>query len=58
MVISEFLESFIRKESLFKNKGIIQSSYTPEEIPHREEQINHLAKITQTASCLPLFLIT
>lgn len=50
MAISEFLENFIRKESLFKNKSILQSSYFPEEIMHREEQINQIAKIL--APCL------
>lgn len=45
MVISEFLENFIKKESLFKNKSVLQSAYFPEEVPHREEQISQIAKI-------------
>jgi len=45
MTISDFLETFIKKESLFKNKAILQSSYNPEEILHRDEQISIMAKI-------------
>jgi cell division control protein 6 len=52
VAISEFLESFIKKESLFKNKAILQSSYHPDEIMHRDEQISQLAKIL--APCLRL----
>jgi len=52
MAISDFLENFIKKESLFKNKSILQSSYNPEEILHRDEQITQIAKIL--APCLRL----
>jgi archaeal cell division control protein 6 len=52
MAITEFLESFIKKESLFKNKAILQSSYNPNDILHRDEQINQIAKIM--APCLRL----
>lgn len=45
MTIGDFLENFIRKESLFKNKAVLQSAYFPEEVIHREEQINQIAKI-------------
>ena len=50
--MSDFLEKFIKKESLFKNKSILQSSYNPEEILHRDEQITQIAKIL--APCLRL----
>jgi cell division control protein 6 len=50
MGISEFLENFIKKESLFLNKGVLQSAYNPEDIIHRDEQITQLAKIL--APCL------
>jgi cell division control protein 6 len=50
MAIADFLETFIRKESLFKNKAVLQSTYNPEEILHREEQISQTAKIL--APCL------
>jgi len=52
MPIGEFLESFIKKESLFKNKALLQSSYNPDEILHRDEQISQIAKIL--APCLRL----
>ena len=50
MSVSDFLESFIKKESLFKNKGMLQSSYNPTDILHRDEQITQIAKIL--APCL------
>ncbi len=31
--------------SLFKNKQILQSNYTPEDIPHRDKEIEHIASI-------------
>lgn len=31
--------------SLFKDKQILQSNYSPETIPHRDEQIEHIASI-------------
>jgi len=35
----------VSTRSLFKNKQILQSNYNPENIPHRNEQINHIASI-------------
>ncbi|MGV8141076.1 MAG: Cdc6/Cdc18 family protein [Candidatus Woesearchaeota archaeon] len=49
MDVSNFLENFIKKESLFKNKAALQSSYNPGEILHRDEQISYIAKILAPA---------
>jgi cell division control protein 6 len=49
MDVANFLENFIKKESLFKNKAALQSSYNPEEVLHRDEQIAHVAKILAPA---------
>jgi archaeal cell division control protein 6 len=35
----------IDKNAIFKDKSILQSNYSPEEIPHREEQIKQIASI-------------
>lgn len=35
----------VSTRSLFKNKQILQSNYNPENIPHRDEQIKHIASI-------------
>ncbi|MFH1358741.1 MAG: orc1/cdc6 family replication initiation protein [archaeon] len=35
----------VEVRSLFKNKHILQSNYSPENIPHRDEQIKHIAGI-------------
>jgi len=42
--INEIFNSFV-KESIFKNKIILQSNYTPESIPHREKQIAQVASV-------------
>jgi archaeal cell division control protein 6 len=49
MNVENFLENFIRKESLFKNKSLLQSSYNPDEIMHRDEQISYIAKVLAPA---------
>src|SRR3989344_257967 len=40
-----FFEKFIRKQSIFKNKKLLQSNYTPDNIFHRDEQIEKVAHI-------------
>lgn len=46
----EFLfESFLRKESVFFDKKVLQTSYIPETILHREEQTKQIANILAPA---------
>tara|TARA_Y100000034_G_scaffold14075_1_gene14726 strand:- start:36398 stop:37609 length:1212 start_codon:yes stop_codon:yes gene_type:complete len=40
-----FLNDFLSKESLFRDKKVLQASYTPETIKHREKEIKHIANI-------------
>ena len=47
--IDKIFDSFV-ENNLFRNKTILQSNYTPEDIPHREEQIERIASIL--APCL------
>ena len=47
--VDEFFEDFLSKDPLFVNKSALQSNYTPEEIPHREEQKQQIAKILAPA---------
>ena len=42
--IDKIFDSF-DKNGVFKNKSLLQSNYTPSEIPHREEQIKQIASI-------------
>jgi len=49
--LDKIFDSFT-KNNLFKNKSILQSSYLPETIPHRDRQINQVASIL--APCLRL----
>ncbi|MBL7147318.1 MAG: ORC1-type DNA replication protein [Nanoarchaeota archaeon] len=43
--ISKFFKDYLNKKSLFIDKKSLQSNYTPETIPHRDEQIEQLAGI-------------
>ncbi|MFH1212352.1 MAG: ORC1-type DNA replication protein [Candidatus Woesearchaeota archaeon] len=48
--LHNFFEKFLSKQSLFKNKRILQSAYMPDEVLHRDEQIKQIANIL--APCL------
>lgn len=50
--LGKFFDNFLDKDPLFINKQVLQSSYTPETIPHREEQIEQVASVL--APCLRL----
>lgn len=43
--LTSFFENFLKKEEIFSDKKILQISYIPDTITHREEQINHIANI-------------
>jgi len=43
--LGKFFETYLEKESLFLNKSVIQASYIPDEIEHRDEQIEQIAGI-------------
>ena len=43
--LNKFFNDFLTKNPLFLNKKVLQDSYTPEDIEHRDDQINTLAGI-------------
>ena len=45
----DFFEHFLNKEPLFINKKILQSSFTPKSIPHRDNQIKQIADVLAPA---------
>lgn len=45
----EFFEGVLTKEPLFKDKRVLQATYTPETILHRDEEIKSLANILAPA---------
>jgi len=47
--LTNFFEKFLTKDSLFKNKKVLQSTYIPDQIKHRDEQINYIAQILAPA---------
>ena len=46
--IDKIFDSFV-SNNLFKNKAVLQSNYNPDNIPHREEQIESIASILAPA---------
>lgn len=47
--LETFFETFLRKESVFFDKRVLQSAYIPETILHREEQTKQIANILAPA---------
>lgn len=47
--LNNIFEQFLKKESLFKNKKVLQASYIPGEIRHRDKQITQIANILSPA---------
>lgn len=47
--IDVFFEDFLKKESIFTDKSVLQSNYSPQDILHREDQIKQIAQIIAPA---------
>ncbi len=47
--LDDFFEEFIDTKPIFKNKGVLQSSFSPDKIPHRESYLKDIAKILAPA---------
>lgn len=47
--LNKFFESYLNKKPLFKNKKALQDQFTPENIQHRDEQIEQMAGILAPA---------
>jgi len=47
--IKGLFEKFLEKSSLFQNKNVLQSKYTPDDIMHRDEQVDNIAHILAPA---------
>jgi len=47
--LTELFEKFLEKPSLFKNKEVLQAKHTPDDIMHRDDQINYIAHILAPA---------
>ena len=46
---SIFVQYIQKRKQLIKNKKVLQTTYLPEELPHRKEQINEIASIISIA---------
>lgn len=47
--LSGFFESFIEQKTIFANKSTLQSNYTPDVIPHRDQEIKNIANMLAPA---------
>ncbi len=47
--LKNFFKAFLTKDRIFNNKQVLQANYCPENILHRDEQINLLASILAPA---------
>lgn len=48
-MIQQFFEKYLKAEPLFTKKLSLQTNYTPEDIPHREKQMEEVARILAPA---------
>ena len=46
---SNYFESYLKQKPLFRDKKVLQASYTPDNIPHREAQIKEISGILAPA---------
>ena len=47
--LTDYFERFLTKDSFFKDKKVLQSTYIPDQINHRDEQIAAIAQILAPA---------
>lgn len=47
--LNVFFEKFLKQDSLFKDKKSMQASFVPDQIDHRDDQINQIAEILAPA---------
>jgi len=47
--LDNIFDTYLDKKSFFKSKKALQEAYTPDNLPHREEQITKLATILMTS---------
>ncbi|MEM4267311.1 MAG: ORC1-type DNA replication protein [Candidatus Woesearchaeota archaeon] len=47
--LTHFFESFLKQEPIFREKKVLQLSYTPTEVFHRDDEIKQLANILAPA---------
>ena len=50
--LSSFFEEYLTKDSIFRDRSVLESSHAPDELPHRNEQTHMLAQIL--APCLKM----
>lgn len=49
MQLDQFFEKYLKKESIFINKQVLQSAYVPSELLHRDQQLSQVASILAPA---------
>lgn len=49
MQLDQFFEKYLKKESIFLSKQVLQSAYVPSELLHRDQQLDQVANILAPA---------
>ncbi|KUK04407.1 MAG: archaeal cell division control protein 6 [Methanosarcinales archaeon] len=47
--LSKVFEELLNRDTLFVNREVLRSTHTPESLPHREKEVNHLANVLVAA---------
>lgn len=47
--IDDFYKKYLKAPKIFKNRGILEPSFIPDELPHREKEIQKIAELTACA---------
>ena len=47
--IDKFYKDYLKGPKLFKNRNALEPSYIPDELPHRDKQIQNVAELTACA---------
>jgi cell division control protein 6 len=47
--IEKFYETYLKSPKIFKNRNALESTYIPEELPHRDKEIEQIAEKTACA---------
>jgi archaeal cell division control protein 6 len=47
--LTDYFETYLKKESIFANRNVLTMNYIPGEIKHRDEQLNQIGKILAPA---------
>jgi len=48
-LLDEIFDNFLKGSSVFRNRDVLGHDYVPQDLPHRDDHIRHLAEILAPA---------